>query len=134
MNGDGLGCVRSGESGHDHAQIARIAEIDFADMIGGAGTDEVGIPHELLKSLHALLALGSRHGSGEASDNWEMEVVTARAIEDDAEFVDESKVAAVANEGDGCALGNVDANVIRQDALHAGGPHPGDLFRFPAGG
>src|SRR5260370_31314273 len=63
-----------------------------------------------------------------------MEIVAARAIEDDAEFVDKSKVAAIADEGDGRAFGDVDADAIGQDALHTGGLHPGNLFDFTASG
>src|SRR5260370_35211693 len=63
-----------------------------------------------------------------------MEIVAARAIEDDAEFVDKSKVAAIADEGDGRAFGDVDADAIGQDALHTGGLHPGNLCDFTATG
>src|SRR5260370_40684343 len=61
-----------------------------------------------------------------------MEIFAVRTIENFSEFVNESDFAAVANECDGRALGNINANAIWQDALKAGGLYPGNFFHVAA--
>ncbi len=54
------------------------------------------------------------------------------AIKNYSEFINESEVAAVADKRDRCALRNIDADAVGQDALHARRLHPGDLLHFAA--
>src|SRR5882724_172970 len=132
VNRNRLRRVDAGNAGHYHAKVARIAEIDFADMIGRAGPNQVGVPQEFLKGLHAFLAVGVRDGVRKAGDNREMEVLAARPIENFSEFVDQGDLAAITYERDRRALGNINANAVRQNSLNAGGLYPGDFFDIHA--
>src|SRR5258707_12121760 len=85
-----------------------------------------------MKSLHALFALGARHGVGKSGNDGEMQLLAFWTIENDTVFIDQREVAAIAQKSDGSALGNVDANAVGQNALHAGGLYPGDLLHFAA--
>src|SRR5947208_3596713 len=63
-----------------------------------------------------------------------MQIFAPRAVENDAMRVNERQFAAVPSKGDGSALHQLDAKAIREDALHAGGFNPGNLFKLtPAG-
>ena len=63
-----------------------------------------------------------------------MQIFAPRAVEDDAMRVNHRQLVAVSCKRDGSALGQLDAKAIRQDALHAGGFDPGNLFQLtPAG-
>src|SRR5271169_6469779 len=64
----------------------------------------------------------------------EMQIFALRAVEDHAMRVNQCQLVAIANKGDGSALCQLNAQAIRQDALHAGGFHPGDLFDLAAAG
>src|SRR5258708_30161771 len=61
-----------------------------------------------------------------------MQLLAFWTIENDTVFIDQREVAAIAQKSDGSALGNVDANAVGQNALHAGGLYPGDLLHFAA--
>ena len=75
-----------------------------------------------------------RHAFGQPGDNGELKIFAAGAIEDDAVYVDQGELCAVAQERDGRTLGNFHANAIRQDALHAGSFHPWQFFEGAAAG
>ncbi len=89
-------------------------------MVGRAGTNQVGVPQKFLKSLHALLAIGVRHGVRDAGNDREMKIFTMRAIENFPEFVNEINFIAVTYERNGGSLGNINANAVGQNALDAG--------------
>src|SRR5258708_25271867 len=63
-----------------------------------------------------------------------MQFFAAWTIEDDAMRINEGKFVAAASEGDGSALSELNAEAIRQDALHAGGFNPGNLLQLAAAG
>src|SRR6266478_9139823 len=63
-----------------------------------------------------------------------MQFFAAWTIEDDAMRINEGKFVAAASKGDGSALRKLDAEAIRQDALHAGGFNPGNLLQLAAAG
>ena len=96
-------------------KIFGIAEIDFADAIGGAGANDVDVSQEFLVCGHAAAALFARHAVAEAGDDRKLEVFAARAVEDDAVGVDEAEFGAVAEERDRRALGDFDADAIRAE-------------------
>src|SRR5437667_30565 len=128
VNRDSLRLAGVRKTGHHHSQILQIGEIDLADAIGRAGSHEVDILDECLMSLHALFAPVSRHFFRDAGDNGKVQFFAARTVEDDTMRVNQPQFVAIAGEGDGNALGQLDAQTIRQDALHAGGFDPGNLF------
>ena len=108
------------------------AEIDFADLLARAGAHQVDGLHEILVVLHVFFALVARQVVGNAADDREMPVLAIGAVEYDAVRVDQIEFVAVARESDGSALGQLHANTIRQNALHAGGFDPGQLLQFAA--
>ena len=81
---------------------------------------------------HAAAALFARHAVAEAGDDRKLEVFAARTVEDDAVGVDEAEFGAVAEKRDRRALGDFDANAIRQNALDVSGIDPAQLFERAA--
>ena len=132
MNGHRLRDADAGNSSRHYPQITRVAQINLTDAIGRSGTNQIGIFNEFLKGLHPLFALGSRQVVRKSSNNWEMQVFAFWTIENYAVLIDQSEVAAIAYKRDWGALGNVDTDPIRQNALDARGVYPGDLFDFAA--
>src|SRR5437870_2644486 len=88
--------------------------------------------NKFLIILHALLAFTSRHAVCEAGNDRESQIVAVRSIENYAEFINECELAAIADKSGGRALGNINADAIGRNALHAGRLYPGDLLDFAA--
>src|SRR5712664_68178 len=134
MNRERLSIVGAGNPGHHRAQILRVGEVHFAGAIRRAGAHQVDVIHELLVRLHALAAFLARHIFREAGDYWKLQIFAVRAVENHAVGIDESKFGAVAEEGDGRALGQVHAKASGENALHGGRLDPGNFFERAAPG
>src|SRR5262249_559027 len=113
-------------------QIARIGEVNFADKFGRARTNQIGVVHKFLIGLHALFTFGARHAVGETGHDRKVQIFALRPVQNHAKFVDEGEFAAIADDSDGIAFGDVHTDVIGKNALHAGGLHPGNLLDFVA--
>ena len=121
-------CRRSQARQH-HAQIARIAQIQFADAVGGSGLHQIHILHEFLVGLHALFAFFARHVFRKSGHDREMKILALRAVQQHAMSVNQRQFGAIAEKRDGRTFRDVDAQTIRQDALHAGFFHPGQFLQ-----
>src|SRR6266852_1350851 len=134
VNRYGLRIVGACQPGHHRAQVFRNGEVDLTNAIGRAGAHEINILHEFLVGLHALFALVTRQFFRNAGDNRKMQFFAARTVQDDAMRVNQGQFVAAPSKGDGSALCEFDAEAIRQDALHAGGFDPGNLFQLTTTG
>src|SRR5713101_739253 len=132
VNSDCLRINGAGDAGHHRTQILRVGEVHFADAVGRAGAHEVDVLHELLVRLHALAPFFARHVFRKAGDYWKLQIFAARAVENRAVGIDESKFGAIADEGDWSALGQVYAKAIGENSLHRSGLNPGDFFQRAA--
>src|SRR5262245_41848396 len=132
MQSNSLRHVQSWKPGQNDSEILRVSQIDFADEVRRTRTDQIGVAHKFLVGLHALFAFGTRHAVGKPGDDWEMQVLALRAVENYAISINEREFVAISHKGNGCALGNIHPNPIRQDALHAGVLHPGNLLDLTA--
>src|SRR5208337_5074674 len=132
MHGDRLSGIAGAKPGKHGAQIARIAEVQFADALRRAHTHQLNILKEFLVRLHALFAFIARHAFRKSGNDREAEVLALRPIEQHAMRIHEDQLGAIAEKGNGRALGDLDAQVIWQDALHAGFLHPGELLNLRA--
>src|SRR5216684_706997 len=132
VNSDCLRINGAGDAGHHRTQILRVGEVHFADAVGRAGAHEVDVLHELLVRLHALAAFFARHVFREAGDYWKLQIFAARAVENHAVGIDESKFGAITQEGDGRALSQVHAKAIGENALYGSRLNPGDFFQRAA--
>src|SRR5215472_13690959 len=119
---------RAGESGHDRAQVLRIRKVGFTDVLRRAAPHQIDVFHELLIKLHAFFALFARHFFGCAADDWKMQILIARAVEQDTVGVNQPELVAVTGEGDGRALSELDAQTIGENALNACGFYPRHLL------
>src|SRR6266481_4385553 len=119
MHGDRRGVSLGAESCQHGAQIARIAEVGFADAIRGAGLHQVNVLHELLIDLHALFAFIARQIFRHAGDNREMKVFAFGTFQKNAMPIDQREFAAVAEERHRRPLCDFHAQAIRRDAQHA---------------
>src|SRR6266478_643432 len=132
MHGDRRGVSFAAESCQHGAQIARIAEVGFADAVRGAGFHQINVLHELLIDLHALFAFLARQIFRHASDNREMKVFASGTFEKNAMRIDQREFAAVAEERHRRPLCDFHAQAIRQDALHAGFFDPRNFLNLGA--
>src|SRR6266849_5285037 len=124
MHGDCRGASFVAEARQHGAQIARIAQVCFADALRRARLHKVNALHELLIDLHTLFAFITRQIFRHAGHNRKMKVFAFRTLEQNAMRIDQRKLAAVAEKRDRRALCDFHAQAVRQDALHAGLFHP----------
>src|SRR5216683_3305207 len=124
LDADDLRIIRRRNSGHHDSQVLGIRQIDFADAVGRAGTHEIYIPQEFLVRLHPPPALVAWRAFGKTGDDWKLIIFAAWTVQNHAMGVDESKFRAIAEESDRRTFGQLNADVIRQDALQPGGFHP----------
>src|SRR6266704_3282598 len=130
VNRHGLRIAGVRQPGHHHAQIFRVGEVDLTHAIRRAGAHEIDILHEFFVRLHALFPLVSRHFFRGAGDDGKMQFFAARTFQDDAMRINQPQFVAVPSKGDRSALRQFNAKAIRQDALHACGFDPGNLFQL----
>src|SRR5712664_2847965 len=134
MNGQRLRIACAGDAGHDRAQILWVGEVHFTNAIGRAGAHQVDVVHELLIRLHAFAAFFPGHALGQSGDDRKLQFLAARTVENHAVRVDEREFGSIADKSDGRALGQLNANAIGENALHAGGLDPRDFFESGAPG
>jgi hypothetical protein len=77
------------QAGKRGAQVLRVSEIYFADLIAGAGIRQIDLLHELDERSHALLTVGARHRVIKPCHDRKMEVAFERAVQNHAAFVNQ---------------------------------------------
>src|SRR5437763_1078568 len=132
VNRDGLRVGWAGEPGDDHAQVSGNGEIHFADVLGSAAAHELYGLHEFLVKLHALFALIAGQIVRNTGNNRKLEIGVLGMVENHAMRINQLHFVAIARKSDGCALHNLDANVIRQNAMDGCGFDPGNLLELGA--
>src|SRR5271154_1879435 len=125
---DGIGTAA--QPGYYRAQIFRIGQFDFADAVGRSRAHQVHILNKFLIDLHALFALIARQVFADTGDDREMQIFAFGTIQDHALRIHQRQFVANLEERDGRAFGQFHAQAIRQNALHGGGFHPGQLLEF----
>src|SRR5207253_3268817 len=80
--------------------------------------------------LYALSALILRQYLRDAGYDRELEIYVAKAIENHTLRVNQRHLVAIAHKSDGRALGELDANAIRENTLDGRRLDPGDLLEL----
>src|SRR5690242_18966059 len=123
MDGDGLRVGGAGEPGQDDAKILEDREVHFAHGLRRAAAHEFDILNKFLKQLHALLTLVARQVVGNTGDYMKLIIRLLRSLQYRAMGMNQLDLIAIARASDGSALGKLDANAIRENAVHGCSPN-----------
>jgi len=120
--------------GNGGPHIVRVRKIHFAHLCGEVLAGRIQLADETLIDLHASAANGERVARVDSADHGKRVVaglhLLRRQGEQDAVCIGQLDVPLNANEGDGPALDDGDAQLVREKAHHGSFLHPGNPFEF----
>lgn len=126
----------AGAGGKEGFDVFGVGQVDFAEVGGDFFTFGVEVAEEGAVEVHALFAGFGGVCGFEAGDDGKGVAGVAggvgRNVEEDAGAVGHADGAALADKGDGDALGDLDAEAVGEEAHDAGVLDPGDLLELVA--
>ena len=116
----------------DDFYVFGIADVDFAEFLGVAGSAGIEVANQSVVVFHARGASRERLSGVHAGDYGERILVLAAGskFHQRSSGVDERDVGTDAGEGYGSAFVDLDAEAVGDKAHHAGGFDPGNLFEL----